>query len=79
MKKKPTKTTKPLGKIRQNVSLDDDVRDLLRKAAKAKKTSVSGLITRWVMESGEFATLRVMEDPKQDSGDKANSSRSGHV
>ena len=66
-----TKTTKPVGKIRQNVSLDPDVQDLLRKAAKAKKTTVSSLITRWVMESGEFATLRVMEDPKRDRGEQA--------
>jgi hypothetical protein len=58
MRKPPRDTRGPKSpkitmKIRQNISIDPEVLEILKGLASAKKTSISGLITRWIMDEHE--------------------------
>jgi hypothetical protein len=59
---------------RQNISIDPEVLEMLRVLSDAKKTTISGFITRMTIEEYEakYPEIRCLKDPESEERLKAN-------
>lgn len=61
---------KKKGMIRQNVSMPEDVLEMLRKLAEMERTNMSALITRWILERYRETPSPMIVGLDQPNGDK---------